>query len=208
MREESIVSHRMASNGSKRGQRRAPGAAPASTQHAAAGGRAFSRVLGHSSSAAANFQGYSGAAGDGGYASFSTSVGGGGGGWAPGAAAMSFDARAAVVDSVGMMAQSDAYGHMMAYLQIMTPMGPEPLCCIYISSFHMSLHQLRSEITAQLPAAHLPQSWNFAKLTVNEGAMFVPFQQEHSMSMSLYISPSGTAAVQLSSFKFMSLPFN
>ena len=193
MSEELIVSHRMASNGSKRGQRRAPAAAPTST----AGGRAFSRVIGHSSSAAANFQGYSGATGDGGYASFSTSVGGGVGGWAPGAAAMSFDARAAAVDAVGMMAQSDAYGHMMAYLQIMTPMGPEPLCCIYISSFHMSLHQLRSEISAQLPAAHLPQSWNFAKLTVNEGAMFVPFQQEHSMSMSLYISPSGMAAVQL-----------
>ncbi len=108
---------------------------------------------------------------------------------------MSFDGRAAAVDSVGMIAQSDAYGQVMAYLQIMTPMGPEPLCGIYISSFHMSLHQLRSEITAQLPATHLPASWNFAKLTVNDGAMFVPFQQEHSMSMSLYISPSGMAAV-------------
>jgi hypothetical protein len=90
-----------------------------------------------------------------------------------------------------MRENDGGYGQMIAYLQIMTPAGPEPLCCIYISSIHMSLHQLRQEITEQLPAAHLPVSWNFAKLSVSDGAMFVPLHQEQSMSMSLYISPSG-----------------
>jgi hypothetical protein len=109
-----------------------------------------------------------------------------------------FEGMAPGPDAVSVMRESDgSYGQMIAYLQIMTPAGPEPLCCIYISSIHMSLHQLRQEIIEQLPSAHLPVSWNFAKLSVSDGAMFVPLHQEHSMSMSLYISPSGAPVLSL-----------
>jgi hypothetical protein len=138
-----------------------------------------------------NFQGFTSGNVDGGFPVFAPGIVGGGG-WASGLGSMSFDSRAGTAVAAGMMAESnEGYGQTIAHLQIMTPVGPEPLCCIYISSIYISLHQLRSEIISQLPATHLPVSWNFAKLTVNEGAMFVPLQQEHSMSMSFYASPSG-----------------
>ncbi len=180
----------MASNGGKRGSRKA-GNIPAPVQHAGAGGRAsFSRALAHPSPAALNFQGFGGSGGgNAGFAAYPP--GGGGAGWAPGLGPIGFDDMATGADVGILPERGDSFAQIIAYLQIMTPIGPEPLCCVYISSIHISLHQLRSEITSQLPAAHLPSSWNFAKLTVNEGAMFVPLQQERSMNMSLYISQSG-----------------
>jgi hypothetical protein len=185
----------MASSGSKRGPRKPGGTIPSSAQHAGAGGRpAFSRSLANPPSATMNFQGFGSGGGNAGFAAFSPSVGAGGAGWAPGLGPIGFDGMAASSDAVGIMTErGDNFSQIIAYLQIMTPMGPEPLCCVYISSIHISLHQLRSEIISQLPVSHLPSSWNFAKLTVTEGAMFVPLQQERSMSMSLYISPSGSS---------------
>jgi hypothetical protein len=182
----------MASSGSRRGQRKAGGSISISAQPTVAGGRsAFSRGSAHHpSSSSANFPSFNGSVGDGGFTTFSSATGGGGGGWAPG---LAFDGRVPGSDAVGIMEHDGGYGQMIAYLQIMTPAGPEPICCIYISSIHMSLHQLRQEIMEQLPAAHLPASWNFAKLSVSDGAMFVPLHQEQSMSMSLYVSPSGSS---------------
>ncbi len=193
-------STRMASSGSKRGQRKTGGSIPLSGQHAGAGGRsAFSRGQSHQPpSSSSNFHGFGGSVGDAGFATFSPALGGGGGGWVPGMGSIGFDGMAPGPDAVSAMRENDGgYGQMIAYLQIMTPAGPEPLCCIYISSMHMSLHQLRQEITEQLPPPHLPVSWNFAKLSVSDGAMFVPLHQEHSMSMSLYISPSGAPVLSL-----------
>jgi hypothetical protein len=133
-----------------------------------------------------------------GFATFSPALGGGGGGWVPGMGSIGFDGMAPGPVPVSAMRENDGgYDQMIAYLQIMTPAGPEPLCCIYISSMHMSLQQLRQEITEQLPPPHLPVSWNFAKLSVSDGAMFVPLHQEHSMSMSLYMSPSGAPVLSL-----------
>ena len=185
---------RMANSGSKRGQRKSGGSIPISAQHSGALGRsAFSRgSVHHALSSSSNFQGFAGSIGDGAFVNFSPAVGGDGGGWTPAMGVTMFDGRGPGAEAVGIMRESDrGYGQMIAYLQIMTPAGPEPLCCIYISSIHISLHQLRQEITEQLPPAHLPASWNFAKLSVSDGAMFVPLHQEQSMSMSIYISPSG-----------------
>jgi hypothetical protein len=174
----------MASSSNKRGSRKGGGPFPTTARPA------FSRAPPHPSSALPNFQGFGGGSVE--FASYSPAIGGGDAGWIPGLGPSGFDGMPTGSDGVGLMTErGDSFDQIIAYLQIMTPVGPEPLCCIYISSIHISLHQLRLEISAQLPSAHLPASWNFAKLSANEGAMFVPLQQERSMSMSLYISPAG-----------------
>ena len=77
---------RMASSGSKRGQRKTGGSIPLSGQHAGAGVRsAFSRGQSHQPpSSSSNFHGFGGSVADVGFATFSPALGGGGGGWVPG----------------------------------------------------------------------------------------------------------------------------